>query len=71
MNADIDSWPFVNAWGVGQYLKLPVENVLLAWEDGLLPEPRSLRPLRWHADDLIYLFCDTLATQPYKEVTNA
>lgn len=45
------SW--MTCWEVAMWLGIDPMNVLGQWEDGTLPAPRILSPLRWHEDDLI------------------
>lgn len=58
-NCDVNTFPYLNAWEAGHWLGLPIENVLAGWEDGTLPAPHVLVPLRWHEDDLISYMGET------------
>lgn len=52
MDTPDDTTELLNAWEVGQFIGASTENVLALWEDGVIPPPRTVRPLRWHEHDL-------------------
>lgn len=52
MDTPDETFELMTACEAGLFIGCSTDEVLALWEDGVIPPPRIVRPLRWHESDL-------------------